>query len=107
MECGWITTLRRDGSPRLARVWFVEVVDEVWIASGESSLKVADVRRDGRVAFAVEGRHTVVYGVAAIVPVDSEPEVCSLFAARYQGWDLSDPTVDGQRVLIRLRPAGR
>jgi hypothetical protein len=55
MDNGWITTLRLDGSPRLARVWFAELGGDILIASGESSYKVADIRRDERVALRSKG----------------------------------------------------
>ncbi|MFP7834648.1 pyridoxamine 5'-phosphate oxidase family protein [Marisediminicola sp. LYQ134] len=104
MDHGWLSTLRKDGSPRLARVWFVEHNGAVWMASGHTTLKVADILRDKRVGFAREGQHEAMRGVAAIVSIDSEPEVQDLFKAGYEGWDVADPAIDGTRVLIRAHP---
>ena len=104
MDNGWITTLRLDGSPRLARVWFVELDGDIWVASGESSFKVADIRRDERVAFAVEGRHGGLSGRAVIVAIHTRADILCLLTDRYNGWDAADPTVDGPRVLICVRP---
>jgi hypothetical protein len=97
-----MATLRTDGSPRIARVWYVEHAGALWVASAESNLKVADVRRDPRIALAVEGRHGGFRGSATIEAIDSAPEVLREFARRYAGWDASSIEPDGPRVLIRL-----
>ncbi|MFF2272629.1 pyridoxamine 5'-phosphate oxidase family protein [Agromyces sp. NPDC058136] len=102
MRHGWITTLRLDGSPRASRVWFVESGGSVWIATAEANRKVADIRRDPRSTFAVEGRHGARTMTASIQSIDSEPGVLASFTRDYDGWDASDPTADGPRVLIRL-----
>lgn len=106
MRYGWITTLRPDGSPRTSRVWFVESSGRVWIATAEANRKVADIRRDPRSTFAVEGRHGAQTMTASIEPIDSEPGVLASFKRDYDGWDASDPTADGPRVLIRLTAPG-
>ncbi|WP_241429215.1 pyridoxamine 5'-phosphate oxidase family protein [Agrococcus sp. ARC_14] len=102
MRHGWITTLRRDGSPRTSRVWFVESGAEVWVATAAASHKVADARRDARSTFAIEGQHGAQTMMASVEPIDSEPSVLASFERDYDGWDAADPTVDGPRVLIRL-----
>ncbi|WP_130505278.1 pyridoxamine 5'-phosphate oxidase family protein [Microterricola gilva] len=102
MRHGWITTLRLDGSPRTSRVWFVEDRGVVWIATAEVNRKVADIRRDSRSTFAVEGRHGAHAMTARIVPIDVEPSVLASFKRDYDGWDAADPATDGPRVLIRL-----
>ena len=102
MEHGWLTTLRRDGSPRTSRVWFVEHSEAIWVATSESNRKVADLARDARFTFAVEGRHGATSGHADIVSIESQPTVTRLFAEQYGGWDAADPSQYGPRLLIRL-----
>jgi hypothetical protein len=102
MEHAWITTLRRDGTPRTARVWFAETRDAIWVASGATTRKVADIERDPRVTIAIEGRHSALSGQANIVPIEAEPSVLAMLAARYGGWIAADPSVDGVRVFIRI-----
>ncbi|MGO4102603.1 pyridoxamine 5'-phosphate oxidase family protein [Leifsonia sp. YAF41] len=105
MRHAWITTIRRDGSPRTSRVWFVESGGGVWIATAEANRKVADIRRDSRSTFAIEGHHGAQTMTASIEPIDSEPSVLALFKRDYDGWDAADPAADGPRVLIRLMRA--
>lgn len=83
-------------------MWFVETSDAVWVATSVATRKVADVERDPRVTFTVEGRHGALTTSATVVSIDAEPAVLSAFAQRYEGWDAADPSVDGPRVLIRL-----
>ena len=45
-----MATLRRDGSPRISGTEAVFSGDDLWLAGMPGSLKLADLRRDGRVA---------------------------------------------------------
>ena len=45
-----MATLRRDGSPRISGTEVVFAGDDLWLAGMPGSLKLADLRRDGRVA---------------------------------------------------------
>lgn len=51
---GILTTLRRDGSPLAAAMWFVVLDDAVFVRTLAHSAKAANVRRDPRVSFLVE-----------------------------------------------------
>lgn len=107
MRHGWITTIRRDGSPRTSRVWFVESGGSIWIATAEANRKVADIRRDARSTFAIEGRHGAQTVTARIEPISSDLSVLASFRRDYDGWDAADPAVDGPRVLIHLTHASQ
>lgn len=74
----------------------------VWIATSESARKVADIRRDPRVSFAVDGQHGAVMANATVESIVSSPAVLAQFRKNYDGWDAADPVPDGPRVLIRL-----
>lgn len=102
MQHGWLTTVRVDGSPRTSRVWFVELDSIVWIATSESAWKVADIRRDPRVSFAIEGEHGALVATATVESTQSWPAVLSKFRRAYDGWDAADPGPNGPRVLLRL-----
>ena len=86
------------------RVWFAPVGDEQWIATSMSTRKVADIRRDPRVSFVIEGRDVRLDGIATLEPIDSRPDVLKLFADRYNGWDAASETTWGERVYIRVTP---
>ncbi len=105
MRHGWITTLRRDGSPRTSRVWFVEDAGILWIATSTPARKVADLARDPRATFAIEGRDGGIRATAEALPIEEHPEIVRAFAEQYGGWDAADPGTWGPRVLLRLTPA--
>lgn len=105
MEHAWLTTLRRDGSPRTSRVWFVDGGEAIWIATSTSAYKVRDLTRDARVAFSVEGRDGGLTSRASTAPIEEHPEVVRAFAAKYGGWDAADAGEYGPRILIRIAAA--
>lgn len=102
----WLTTICPDGAPHVTPVWFVESGGDFWVGTARSNVKVRNVERDGRVALAFigsAGSPNVAEGTASIVAVSSgAQEVRDAFAAKYEGWDVSDESVDGPRVLIRI-----
>lgn len=104
---GWLTTLRQDGSPHTTPVWFAFVSGELWVATAVRNAKVRNLRSDARVSFAVDGSADaplVAQGVAELVPLDEAPSaVADAFGRDYEGWDIHDESVDGARVLIRVR----
>ncbi len=68
---GILSTIRADGSPALAPLWFVVLDDSVFIRTLARSHKVAHMRRDPRVSFMVESgvawaelRAIVIHGFA-------------------------------------------
>ena len=103
----WMSTTRADGRPHLAPVWFVWVADRIWIGTGNGSVRVRNLRHDGRASIALEGGNDpVVAECTAIVhDRDRPPAVVDAFVEKY-GWDIAvpdDPDV-GQVVLLELRP---
>ncbi|KUM69910.1 PPOX class F420-dependent oxidoreductase [Streptomyces curacoi] len=51
---GKLSTVRADGSPHVAPIWFVLDGDEVVFNTGKSSVKGRNLARDGRVALCVD-----------------------------------------------------
>lgn len=104
--CAWLTTLRADGSPHTAPVWFVIHDRVIWIASAAKNVKVRNIAADSRISFAIDGsgpEPRVAQGRALIHrDLASFPEAISLLAKKYGGWDVTDETADGQRVLLEI-----
>jgi PPOX class probable F420-dependent enzyme len=104
---GWLTTLRANGTPHTTCVWFVFIAGEVWVATAVRNAKVRNLRSDARVSFAIDGSADaplVAQGDAELVPLGESPSaVADAFRHDYDGWDIHDESVDGARVLIRVR----
>jgi hypothetical protein len=102
----WLTTLRADGSPHTTPVWFVYLDERVWIATGERNTKVSNIVGDDRVSMAVDGTAPsplVGEGRVLMHAVESAPgRVREGLAAKYDGWDVRDPSPDGRRVILEV-----
>ena len=104
---GWLTTLQPDGSPHTTPVWFVFDEKAIWIATGRRNVKVTNVRADPRVSIAVDGSADaplVAEGRAELMDVAATSRaVVAAFAEKYDGWDIGDESVDGARVVVRVK----
>lgn len=102
----WLTTLRVDGSPHTTAVWFAFADERFWIGAAMSSTKVANMAVDPRVSLAIDGssaRPIVAEGLARMHSMASlTDEVAAEFAEKYDGWDVADESVDGERRLIEV-----
>lgn len=103
-QVAWLCTLRPDGSPHLTPVWFWFQDPRWWVSTAARNVKVANVAVDTRVSLALpDGTSPVVAeGTAAIHWRDPPIEVVAAFAAKYEGWDITDEAPDGPRVLLEV-----
>ena len=103
---GWLTTLRRAGSPHTTPVWFVFHEESIWIATGRRNVKAANMRSEPRVSIAVDGSADaplVAEGKAELMDVAATSRaVVAAFAEKYDGWDIGDESVDGPRVVVKV-----
>jgi PPOX class probable F420-dependent enzyme len=103
----WFTSVRPDNSPHTVPVWFVHDDDDsLWVASGTSARKVANVRHNDQVSIAVDGSapQTLVAQTRAEIvdEIAQYPDVVESFARKYHGFDITDDSNDGPLVLMRL-----
>ncbi|MFD8324327.1 PPOX class F420-dependent oxidoreductase [Streptomyces lydicus] len=109
---GKLATVRADGGPHVAPVWFLLDGDQLVFNTGAETLKGRNLARDGRVALCVDDERppfsfVVVQGTAEIS--DDLPEVrhwATRIAARYMGEDRAEEYgarngVPGE-VVVRL-----
>ncbi|MEV1050094.1 PPOX class F420-dependent oxidoreductase [Streptomyces sp. NPDC049887] len=108
-----LSTVRADGSPHIAPVWFLLDGDDVVFNTGKESVKGRNLTRDGRVALCVDDDRppfsfVVVQGRAEL---GEEPEQllhwATRIAARYMGEDRAEEFgarngVPGE-LLVRVR----
>jgi PPOX class probable F420-dependent enzyme len=105
----YLATLNADGSPQLTPVWVDVDGDEVLVNSLEGTVKVANMRRDARVALVMESeedRYVVLRIDGHVVAIESGDEVNEHIdrLSMHQDeapWEFSDGEV---RVLARIRP---
>ncbi|MFI6765156.1 PPOX class F420-dependent oxidoreductase [Streptomyces sp. NPDC050355] len=93
---GKLATVRADGGPHIAPVWFLLDGDDLVFNTGAETVKGRNLARDGRVALCVDDERppfsfAVVQGAAEIS--DELPEVrdwATRIAARYMGEDRAE-----------------
>ncbi|MCM2389987.1 PPOX class F420-dependent oxidoreductase [Streptomyces albipurpureus] len=110
-----LSTVRADGSPHVAPVWFLLDGDELVFNTDKESVKGRSLRRDGRVAICVEDddppfAFALLQGQAE---VSEDPEQAlhwaTQIAARYMGEDVAQSV--GERnsgpgaLTVRVRVA--
>ncbi|MFJ6947033.1 PPOX class F420-dependent oxidoreductase [Streptomyces wuyuanensis] len=108
-----LSTVRADGSPHIAPVWFLLDGDDMVFSTGKETVKGRNLARDGRVALCVEDDRppfsfVVVQGRAEL---SEDPEQlrqwATRIAARYMGEDRAEEYgarngVPGE-LLVRVR----
>lgn len=110
-----LATVRADGRPHVAPVWFLLDGDDVVFNTADASVKGRSLRRDGRVALAVDDEtppfaFVLIEGAATI---DDDPAALRVWAeriaARYMGTEQAPAYgarngVPGE-LLVRVRPS--
>ena len=111
---GHLVTINSDGSPQVACVWVAVEGDDLLTAHlSTRQLKLANVRRDPRVAVSFEGttihppglkEYLVVRGRAAIEE-GGAPELLQELAHVHLGPDVKFPAMDDPPPGVRMRIA--
>lgn len=108
---GKLATIRPDGRPHVAPIWFV-VDNEIVFTTGESSVKARNLRRDPRAAMTVDYERppygfVIVEGVCSLSDdLDQVRAYATTIGGRYMGADRAEEFgarngVPGE-VLVRL-----
>ncbi len=86
----WISSVRPDGRPHLAPVWFVWHEDKIYIGTDPKSVKSHNIRQNARVALALEdGTHPVICeGIARPVEKPWPEPLLAAFFRKYE-WDMN------------------
>lgn len=85
----WFVTVRPEGTPHVAPVWFAHLGRRFWIGTGERSVKVRNLRANPSVVVALESGDdpVVAGGRARLVDRPFPDEVVARMRATYR-WDL-------------------
>jgi PPOX class probable F420-dependent enzyme len=93
---GKLATVRKDGRPHVAPIWFVLDGDTLIFNTGEDTVKGASIRRDPRIALCVDDEtppfsFLIVEGTAELVDdLDALKLWATRIAARYMGSELAE-----------------
>ncbi|MBL1100358.1 PPOX class F420-dependent oxidoreductase [Streptomyces coffeae] len=110
---GKLSTVRADGSPHIAPVWFLLDGDDLVFNTGQDTLKGRNMARDGRVSLCVDDERppfsfVTVQGRAELIDdVAQVRDWATRIAARYMGEDRAEEFgarngVPGE-LLVRVR----
>ena len=111
---GKLATVRADGRPHVAPVWFVLDGDDVIFTTGADSLKGKSVQRDARIAMSVDDEtppfaFVLIEGTVEVSDdLDALSEWATKIGGRYMGADRAEEfgnrnTVVGE-LLVRIKP---
>jgi PPOX class probable F420-dependent enzyme len=108
-----LSTVRADGSPHTAPVWFVLDGDDIVFTTGEGTVKGRNLARDGRAALCVDDERppyafVVIQGRAELSDdLETMKRWATRIGGRYMGEDVAERfgarnAVPGE-LLVRLR----
>ncbi len=93
---GKLATVRKDGRPHVAPIWFVLDGDTLIFNTGEDTVKGTGIRRDPRIALCVDDEtppfsFLIVEGTAEVIDdLDALKMWATRIAARYMGSELAE-----------------
>ena len=108
-----LATLRRDGSPHLAPLWYQYTRGKVYILTGESYVKTRNIQRDSRVALSIATadepyEYVLIEGRAEVTTGDLEsvvPSICIRYWGQERGARFARELLyEGDNVLIVVFP---
>ena len=111
---GKLATVRQDGRPHVAPVWFDLDGDDLVFTTWHASVKAANLRRDPRLSICVDDEtppfsYIIIEGTATITEAPNElRHWATRIGGRYMGQNLAEAygkrnSVEGE-LLVRVRP---
>jgi PPOX class probable F420-dependent enzyme len=111
---GKVATVRADGSPHVAPVWYIMDGDTILFTTWHTTVKAANIRRDGRISICVDDEEPPyafarVDGTAEMSDdLDELSKWATRIAAKYLGDELADAYGKRNGVpgewLVRVTP---
>jgi PPOX class probable F420-dependent enzyme len=100
----WLVSVRPDGRPHMAPLWFVWHADKLYVCTAPDSVKSRNIRRNPHVALALEdGASPVICeGTAASLSPPWPAQVVALFKHKFD-WDIS-PDDETYNDLLEVSP---
>ena len=105
---GKVATVRADGRPHVAPIWFVLDGDDLVFMTHTDTVKGRNLARDGRVSIAVDDQvppyaFAVIEGIASLVDdVEEAVRWATIIGGRYMGADRANEFGERNGVLGEL-----
>ncbi|MBP7688992.1 MAG: pyridoxamine 5'-phosphate oxidase family protein [Thermoflexales bacterium] len=100
----WLATVRPNGTPHLAPIWFVWVEGRVYVCTAADSVKARNLQATPSVSLALENGNApvVLEGRAHFATIESvPPAVIEAFQRKYD-WNIVTDTTYTQVIEIEL-----
>ena len=98
----WLATVRPNGAPHLAPIWFVWVEGKVYVCTSVDSVKARNLQANPSVSLALENGNApvVLEGRACFTSIESvPPAVVEAFQRKYD-WNIVTDTTYNQVIEI-------
>lgn len=85
----WFGSVRSDGRPHMAPIWFIWLAERIYVSTDPKSVKRKNIGGNPRVSLALEdGEHPVICeGTAKVIAPPWADEIKAAFFKKYD-WDL-------------------
>lgn len=111
---GKLATVRKDGRPHIAPIWFILEGDTIVFNTGEKTVKATNMRRDPRISLCVDDEtppfaYIIIEGTASLSADSRELlDVATRIGSRYMGEDQAEAFgkrngVPGE-LVVRVTP---
>ena len=107
-----LVTVRSDGRPHVAPVWFLREENRVWVIAGGTAVKVRNIRRSPLVALSVAAdsrpyQYVILEGQAEVTEGNLEEmvkRICVRYDGPERGAEFAEELLSsGGTVLIQIR----
>ena len=98
----WLATVRPNGTPHLAPIWFVWVEDKAYVCTSAESVKARNMQAQPIVSFSLENGNAPVVLEGRAHPIESVPPVVVDAFQRKYDWNIVTDTTYTQVIEIEL-----
>jgi PPOX class probable F420-dependent enzyme len=98
----WVATVRPDGRPHLAPVWFVVNDGHWYFVTDPKSMKARNLQRNSKIALSLEDGDDPLVIEGEARPVEPSAEVIRLFKEKYN-WDITTDSQYSQTFEVKAK----
>ncbi len=98
----WVATVRPDGRPHLAPIWFVIANSHWYFVTDPKSVKARNLHHNPKVALSLEDGNDPLVIEGEAQPIQPSAEVIELFKEKYD-WDITSDHQYTQVFEVRVK----